>query len=64
MSCDGSGSTDATTYAWDFGDGTVDTGPVPGPHTYGHAGGYTVTLTVTNAVGSDTATKYNVVGIP
>ena len=53
--------TDATTYAWNFGDGHVDTGPIPGPHTYEQAGGYTITLTVTNVSGSDSATVYKTV---
>lgn len=40
-------------YAWDFGDGNVDTGMVvSNPYTTG--GAYTVTLIVTNACGSDT----------
>ena len=58
VTCNGSGSTDATSYAWDFGDGHVDTGVVPGPHAYDQGGGYTITLTVTNANGSDIAQRY------
>jgi len=47
---DGSGSSDidagdALTYAWDFGDGNVGTGVMPG-HTYTATGPYTVSLTV------------------
>ena len=49
-------STAATTYSWDFGDtGTsAEKNPV---HTYTATGVYTVTLTATNAYGSDTETK-------
>lgn len=43
------------TYAWDFGDGTTDSGQQVS-HTF-VSGSYTVTLTVTNTVGSATATK-------
>ncbi|MFY1643554.1 NosD domain-containing protein, partial [Methanoculleus bourgensis] len=45
-----------TTWLWDFGDNA--TGDQQHPvHTYAAAGTYTVTLTATNAAGSDTATK-------
>ncbi|NUU07309.1 PKD domain-containing protein [Leifsonia sp. C5G2] len=37
-------------YAWDFGDGTTGTGVNP-THTYGSAGAFTVTLTVTDNQG-------------
>jgi PKD repeat protein len=40
---------------WDFGDGSTSTSQNPS-HTYDSAGNYTVTLTVTNGAGSDTAT--------
>ncbi len=46
----------ADTYAWDFGDGSpvvTDTNPT---HVYAAIGQYTVTLTATNAAGSDAAT--------
>lgn len=49
--------TDATTYSWDFGDGSAlstDKDPV---HTYESFGDYTVKLTVTGDGGSFTATK-------
>ncbi len=47
---------DATTYAWDFGDGEVsDTEHTE--HTYLQPGAYTVRLTVTGPGGSDTAEK-------
>ena len=45
-----------TSYAWTFGDGGTSTAQNPG-HTYTAAGSYTVTLTVTNAAGSDIETK-------
>lgn len=42
------GSTGATSYAWDFGDGNTSTDVNP-THTYASSGTYTVCLTVTNA---------------
>jgi uncharacterized repeat protein (TIGR01451 family) len=39
-----------TGYHWDFGDGTTADGATP-PHTYGTAGSYPVTLTVTDGSG-------------
>jgi PKD repeat protein len=47
---------------WDFGDGTssTETGPV---HTYTAAGKYTVTLTVTNDAGSDTAVMKDIITV-
>lgn len=44
-----------TTWAWDFGDGGTATTANPA-HTYTAAGVYSVSLTVTNANGSDSAT--------
>ncbi len=46
---------ESASYLWDFGDGntSVETNPT---HTYAAAGVYTVTLTTTNAVSSDTFT--------
>lgn len=41
----------ATSYAWDFGDGTTTTGPGPKSHTYATAGEYTVSVTLTNDCG-------------
>ena len=45
-----------TTWLWDFGDNATSDQQHP-VYTYTAAGTYTVTLTVTNAAGSDTATK-------
>lgn len=47
-------SEDATSYAWDFGDGGTSTEQNP-VHTYAADGVYTVKLTSTNANGSTTA---------
>jgi len=46
------------TYSWNFGDGMTSTDQNP-THTYTQVGTYTVTLTVTNAYGSNTAVKQN-----
>lgn len=57
VTVDGSGSSDPdvddsiTAWAWNFGDSTVDTGATPPAHTYGAAGTYDVTLTVTDESG-------------
>ena len=45
-------SPNADSYLWDFGDGNTSTDPSP-TYTYNSAGDYEVTLTVTNACGSD-----------
>lgn len=45
-----------TSWAWDFGDGGTSTDQNP-THVYQKAGTYTVSLTATNAIGSDTETK-------
>ncbi|MGZ4508079.1 MAG: PKD domain-containing protein [Blastococcus sp.] len=61
-SFDGTGSGDpdgaVASYAWDFGDGTTETGPAPA-HTFAAAGDRQVTLTVTDdrgATGTTTST--------
>ena len=65
LSCsvNGSGSTSPgsaiTSYAWDFGDGQTGSGATTS-HTYGSAGPYTVTLTVTNAAGVSASTTQQV----
>jgi PKD repeat protein len=45
-----------TSWTWSFGDGTSSSSQHP-THTYPAAGTYTVSLTVANAIGSDTVTK-------
>lgn len=45
-----------TSWAWDFGDGGTSTSQNPS-HVYSGVGDYTVSLTATNADGSDTETK-------
>jgi PKD repeat protein len=57
-------STGATpmTYQWDFGDGATSTAASP-THTYAADGVYTVTLTVTNVFGSDTATRAQLIQV-
>lgn len=49
-------SYDADTWSWNFGDGTTSTLQNP-THTYSVAGTYTVTLTVSNGITTDTETK-------
>ena len=55
ISFDGSGSTGSATYSWNFGDGATGSGVSPS-HTYADNGTYTVSLTLSNAAGSDTQT--------
>jgi beta propeller repeat protein len=49
-----------TSWHWDFGDGNTSTQKNPA-HAYGKIGGYTVNLTVKNANGSSTISKYGYV---
>jgi hypothetical protein len=49
-------SANATSVAWDFGDGQTSTASNPN-HVFGLSGTYMVTLIATNACGSDTTTK-------
>jgi PKD repeat protein len=51
-----------TSWSWAFGDGGTSTAQNPA-HTYTAAGNYTVTLTATNAVGSDNETKTNYITV-
>jgi PKD repeat protein/beta-lactamase superfamily II metal-dependent hydrolase len=55
-------STSATSWSWNFGDGGTSTSQNPS-HTYTTAGTYTVSLTATNAYGSDTETKTNYITV-
>ena len=56
LNFDASASTgDGNTYSWDFGDGMTGTGSTTS-HTYTSVGVITITLVVSNACGSDTAT--------
>ncbi len=48
-------STDASTYLWDFGDGSTSTDENP-THTYADFGSYTVTLTSKGSGGTNTVT--------
>ncbi len=49
-------------WSWTFGDGATANTRNPG-HTYTAGGNYTVSLTVTNADGTDTETKTNCIGV-
>ncbi len=55
-------STGATSWSWDFGDTGTSTQQNPS-HTYTSPGTYTVSLTATNAYGSDTETKTNYITV-
>ncbi len=56
LHCDGSDSRFADTYVWDFGEGPTQTG-AQASHTYQTPVSYLVTLTVTNASGSNTDSR-------
>jgi PKD repeat protein len=57
-------STDATSYSWAFEGGTPATSTDQNPVvTYAAAGTYNVSLTVTNAAGSDTKTSNNLISV-
>ena len=49
----------ATSWTWSFGDGSPLSYVQNPAHTYASVGQYDVTLTATNAYGSDTETKYD-----
>jgi PKD repeat protein len=51
-----------TSWNWSFGDGSYSIARNP-PHTYLANGTYTVSLNVTNAVGSNTATRVNYITV-
>ena len=57
---DRSEGTAPLTYAWDFGDGTTSSDQNPS-HTYTREGKYTITLTVTNAFGTDSITRKDLI---
>lgn len=58
---DGSSGT-PTSWSWTFGDGGTSTAQNPS-YTYNAVGSYTVSLTVSNAVGNDTATMSNYITV-
>jgi PKD repeat protein len=51
-----------TSWSWDFGDGGTSTAQNPS-HTYNTAGTYTVTLTASNACGSDQVVKVDYITV-
>jgi PKD repeat protein len=53
---------DPTSWDWDFGDGNTSTDQNP-THQYAANGTYTVSLTATNAYGSDTETKVDYITV-
>jgi PKD repeat protein len=55
-------SSGATSYSWTFGDGGTSTAANPS-YTYTAAGTYTVTLTATNACGSDQLVRTNYITV-
>ena len=53
-----------TSWSWDFGDGSDENATMQNPvHTYTGIGTYTVSLTVTNAYGSDTRIRENYIHV-
>lgn len=53
----GNTSINATSFAWDFGDGTTSIVQIPVPKTYTTDGTVTIELIATNSCGSDTTTE-------
>lgn len=51
-----------TSWSWDFGDANTSNQQIP-THTYTASGTYTVTLTATNAFGSDPVTYTNIITV-
>jgi PKD repeat protein len=51
-----------TSWAWSFGDGTRSTAQHPS-HTYSAAGTYSVSLTASNSVGSDSLTRTGLISV-
>ncbi len=51
-----------TSWTWDFGDGEISTQANPS-HTFKSSNKYSISLTVTNAYGSDTETKTNYINV-
>lgn len=56
------GASSITAWAWNFGDGVQDTTQNP-THTYSNPGVFTVTLTVTTDIGSDTQKRINYITV-
>jgi PKD repeat protein len=56
-------SVDASSWSWDFGDGSPVSHAQNPQHTYASGGSYTVTLTTTNAIGSNAVSKPNYIVI-
>jgi len=61
---DASTGTAPLTWAWDFGDGSIENATLQNPvHTYATVGIYSVSLTVSNAVGVTTTTYPNYITV-
>lgn len=56
-------SNNPTSWSWDFGDGSGTSTQQNPQYTYTAAGSYTVSLTATNAFGSDVATKVDYITV-
>ncbi len=52
-----------TSWSWNFGDGSTSTLQNPPAYTYTQAGTYTISLTVSNAYGSNTSVKSSLINI-